>query len=220
MTTIDPQSSIRWRAGRVTLGRPAAQRVLRPEGEDMARRLLAAGRAVFDRRGFDGARVDDIAAEAAVSHGTFYLYFHNKEELLHLLALECAEDLRGLLRELAGVQPADIASWTAWLHTFVSRYRAHGAVVRVWLERRDPDPLMQALGDEILGRFATVVDGFITPELAERINRDVITVAVISMIENLCFWQAGHEELDERILVETLAQLLSGGFSVGPGVSV
>ena len=36
----------------------------------------------FDRDGFEGARIDDVAAEADVAKGTVYLYFRNKEALL------------------------------------------------------------------------------------------------------------------------------------------
>ncbi len=50
------------------------------------RRLLDAGMRVFAERGYHAARVDDIVRAARTSHGTFYLYFANKEDLLCTLA--------------------------------------------------------------------------------------------------------------------------------------
>ena len=50
------------------------------------RKLLDAGAEVFATKGYYAARVDDIVKLAATSHGTFYLYFANKEDLFRALA--------------------------------------------------------------------------------------------------------------------------------------
>lgn len=44
--------------------------------------IVDAALAVFDRDGFERARIDDVAKEAGVAKGTVYLYFGNKEALL------------------------------------------------------------------------------------------------------------------------------------------
>ena len=49
-------------------------------------RLLVAGKKVFERDGFLPARVADIAAEAGVSHGSFYHYFDSKESIFRVIA--------------------------------------------------------------------------------------------------------------------------------------
>jgi AcrR family transcriptional regulator len=45
-------------------------------------RLLRAAADVFARRGYDGARVSDIAESAGLSNGALYAYFGSKAELL------------------------------------------------------------------------------------------------------------------------------------------
>jgi TetR/AcrR family transcriptional repressor of nem operon len=45
-------------------------------------RLLRAAADVFARRGYDGARVADIAQQAGLSNGALYAYFGSKAELL------------------------------------------------------------------------------------------------------------------------------------------
>src|SRR3954469_19835927 len=80
----------------------AAPRELRARGLATRERLLDAGATVFAKRGVHAARVDDIVKVAATSHGTFYLYFANKEELFHALA----EKVAGELEALAGRAPA------------------------------------------------------------------------------------------------------------------
>ena len=51
---------------------------------------------MFARRGYHAARVDDVVRAARTSHGTFYLYFANKEDLLRALAVDCAHRLTDL----------------------------------------------------------------------------------------------------------------------------
>lgn len=44
--------------------------------------ILNAAEGVFTKKGFDEARMDDIAEETGLSKGTLYLYFKSKDELI------------------------------------------------------------------------------------------------------------------------------------------
>lgn len=50
--------------------------------------ILAAASQVFAERGFDAARMDEVAAAASLSKATLYLYFKNKEALISALGEE------------------------------------------------------------------------------------------------------------------------------------
>src|SRR3954449_13370074 len=82
-------------------GAPAEGRELRARGQRTVRKLLDAGITVFGTKGYHSARVDDVVKVAKTSHGTFYLYFSNKEDLFRALALDVAEELRTLVDSLA-----------------------------------------------------------------------------------------------------------------------
>jgi AcrR family transcriptional regulator len=56
------------------------------KGKRTRSRLLVAGKVVFERDGFLQARISDIAAEAGVSHGSFYHYFDTKEAIFREIA--------------------------------------------------------------------------------------------------------------------------------------
>ena len=43
--------------------------------------IVLAGLKVFCEKGYDGAKVDDIVKKAGCSHGLFYHYFRNKQEI-------------------------------------------------------------------------------------------------------------------------------------------
>ena len=55
----------------------------RPDvSEERKHQILDAAEDVFTRRGFDNARMDDIAEETGLSKGTLYLYFKSKNDLI------------------------------------------------------------------------------------------------------------------------------------------
>ena len=60
---------------------------------------------VLAERGYQAARVDDIVRVAETSHGTFYLYFDNKQELFATLAHAAADDMAALADDLGPVGP-------------------------------------------------------------------------------------------------------------------
>ena len=50
------------------------------------RRILSAAKHLFDRRGYRDTTVDDITSRAEIAHGTFYLHFRGKSEVLRELS--------------------------------------------------------------------------------------------------------------------------------------
>jgi TetR/AcrR family transcriptional regulator, repressor of fatR-cypB operon len=53
--------------------------------DDKRARILAAALDLFEKRGFDGVAVPEIARAAGVATGTIYRYFRTKEELVNAL---------------------------------------------------------------------------------------------------------------------------------------
>ncbi|WP_210310467.1 TetR/AcrR family transcriptional regulator [Devosia pacifica] len=63
--------------------------------------ILAAGRAEFAERGFEGARVDAIADRAGANKRLLYHYFGNKEDLYGAVLLDAYQEIRRGERELS-----------------------------------------------------------------------------------------------------------------------
>ena len=68
-------------------------------GQATRRKLLDAAEGEFGDRGFHVASVSSITGRAGVGQGTFYLYFHTKEEIFVTLVEEIGRSLRSVLRE-------------------------------------------------------------------------------------------------------------------------
>jgi AcrR family transcriptional regulator len=127
-------------------GRPAQDRELRAQGRQTVRRLLEAGLAEFDERGFQAVRVDDIVRRARTSHGTFYLYFSNKDDFFKALLRDALDDM-GVITDAFPVvtrNDAGRAALRQWVQKFCETYAAHAAVIRI-LSQAD------VVGEEVWG---------------------------------------------------------------------
>ena len=65
----------------------------RKKREEKRTKILGAAARVFAREGFYSARIGDVANEAGVAHGTVYLYFESKDDLLISLFRESLSEV-------------------------------------------------------------------------------------------------------------------------------
>src|SRR5205807_5989094 len=142
-------------------GAPAQERALRARGRRTMRRLLDAGMTVFEKRGYQAARVDDIVKAANTSHGTFYLYFANKEDLFRALAVDVADEMTALAESLGPVGPGVDGrdELREWLSRFSDLYTHYGPVLRAWTEAETEDSEFGRLGTEMTREFGRALAG-------------------------------------------------------------
>jgi AcrR family transcriptional regulator len=109
------------------------ERALRAQGRATMRKLLDAGRTAFEERGFHAVRVDDVVKAARTSHGTFYLYFANKEDLFKALTRDALHDMVVIADEFPCVTPDDAgrAALGVWVRRFCDTYATHATVIRI-----------------------------------------------------------------------------------------
>ena len=76
--------------------------------------------------------MDDIVRRAQTSHGTFYLYFSNKEDLFKALLRDALHDMGQLIDAFPVVtrNQAGRAALHKWVGEFCENYAAHAAVIR------------------------------------------------------------------------------------------
>jgi AcrR family transcriptional regulator len=104
------------------------------------RRLLDAAAAEFDRRGFEGTRVADIAAGASLSNGALYGHFRSKGELLSAaLTDRGARDLDTMFQGADGRSIADLLAAIGRSLTRLPPERGGLMVEALVAARRDPE---------------------------------------------------------------------------------
>src|SRR5436190_19393637 len=140
-------------------GAPAQERELRAQGKKTMRKLLDAAMTVLEKRGYHAARVDDIVKVARTSHGTFYLYFANKEDLFRALLADVAEEVAALAGTLGPVGPdeAGYRELRSWLGRFSDLYVHYGPVIRAWTEAEVEGDDVGRMGEEVLTTVATAL---------------------------------------------------------------
>ena len=129
-------------AGMDAGGGPASRRALRNQGRRTMRKLLDAAMVAFDHRGYHATRVNDVVEIARTSHGTFYLYFSNKEDLLRALVAEAATEAQDLYVSLS-VAPSGGASWDEvrqWVGQYSALWIRYAPLFRSWTDLATIDP--------------------------------------------------------------------------------
>lgn len=172
--------------------------------QDSRRRLLDAARRLFVARGYHDTRPQDIAREAEVGHGTFYLHFPDKRACFFDFAEEaCAEVDAMIWARLEGLSELD---------------EKIGAVIDAILEyhRDHPGVLTAALGDaDIIGAGEEVRTSLTqrwadqwARELSQRaeggsVHRDydwqVVGLAIMGMLQTTAAVLAAEEEGRRRM---------------------
>jgi AcrR family transcriptional regulator len=184
------------------------------------RKLFDAGMRVFAERGYHAARVDDIVRAARTSHGTFYLYFANKEDLLRALAIDCAEDLSKLADRIGPIQTDEqgFRELRTFLADFLATYRRYGPVIRAWMEDQVADPEIDRLGVKAftaigarLGQRMREVDAVSADNEAAAVG------ALMAMLERSSYALASRRLiLDDDAVLDTLAHIIHRGFFGAP----
>jgi AcrR family transcriptional regulator len=191
-------------------GQPAQARELRARGRRTLRSLLEAGERVFAERGFHAARVDDIVKLAKTSHGTFYLYFSNKEDLFRTLVGEVAGKMEALAAALPPLEASrdGRAELAAWIERFCDLYAGSGRVIRAWTEAEITTSEFGRLGEGVLGGFSAAIARRLAPARADRFDPQVAALAIVAMLERLNYYAlTGQIDLPRDRLVQTLTDV-------------
>src|SRR3954470_14533892 len=169
----------------------APRRELRARGPRTMQRLLDAGVEVFAKRGYHAARVDDIVKVAKTSHGTFYLYFANKEDLFRALTEDVTEEMGALIDSLGALTPdADgKAELRSWLAKFAELHRHYGPVIRAWTEAEIDATSFGRAGDGVLGELAATLGARIAASPGIDIDARVAALALVAMIERSSYYK-------------------------------
>jgi len=88
-----------------------AVRRQRQRTEETRRALLSAARSLFREQGYAATTVADITRRAERGHGTFYLYFDNKQDVFAALLAGMGDAIKGQARTLWRHESPVFAVW-------------------------------------------------------------------------------------------------------------
>jgi AcrR family transcriptional regulator len=192
---------------------------LRAQGKKTMRKLRDAAMTVFEKRGYHAARVDDIVKVAKTSHGTFYLYFANKEDLFRTLTADVAEEMTELLESLAPIDATDdgYRELRQWLGRFTDIYQHYGPVIRAWTEAETDGSEFGRIGANVLNAFTrTLVARTGESAGADGLHPEVAALAIVAMIERLNYYLLSRQlGIDRDEMLDTTASIIHVGLFGG-----
>jgi AcrR family transcriptional regulator len=153
---------------RASTAKKASERWALPASQDRSRatraRLLQAAESVFARKGYDGAKISDIAEEARCSVGAVYFRFKDKSALFSAIAESFMEDARaGLPFLLARGEGNSETVIRAFVTATAANFRKHRGLFRAIVERGldHPQAMKTIFGfrEELANALETALQG-------------------------------------------------------------
>ena len=197
---------------------------LTDRGRRTREKLLAAGRRVFEERGYAGTRMSDIAAAAGVSHGTVYTWFDDKESVLRALVDDIVTEVFAALA-IGDEVPDPESRMHEANRRYLAAYRRHGRMLDVVEEAaagdvRYRDALAGVRRDHV-GRVTRDIARLQAAGIAASdVDAAVAAGALCAMVEGFGrHWYGRGEQAasshDDETAVETLSRLWARGLGIG-----
>ena len=174
----------------------------------------------FENRGFHGVRVDDVVHRAGISHGTFYLYFSNKEDLFKALLKDALHDMEIVAGDFPVVTHDDtgLAVLRQWVRKFFRAYAAHATVIRI-LSQADLVP-EEVFGDG-LRLFFSIAEAMTTGMTAaaqaagkQQDRAELTAVACLMMLERVNYLISAEVQLPEDEMADRIADIMYAAFGL------
>jgi AcrR family transcriptional regulator len=151
--------------------------------------LLDAARIVFAERGYQGATVGAITAAANTAHGTFYLYFRNKQDAFAAVMASVADEI---YREADTADPGtDVrSSIESSIRGFLEAYVRHRGLWRSLLEASFVIPEIETVWLAMRGRFVSRIAEGLEQLRDAGLVRDLDIPLVANALGGMVEWTA------------------------------
>jgi AcrR family transcriptional regulator len=174
--------------------------------------ILRAAMEEFGARGYDGARLDDIAAAAGVTKPIIYRHFKSKKGLYLAVLARHREDLPTFLADLpANVQFEDLMrrildGWLAYAFENQARWRMlfrdQGGDADVALARAE----VHAEALHVLAAFLADHPAFAIPSEQIEPTAELVSQGLAAMV----LWWSDHPDVERATLVEAATRVVAG----------
>jgi AcrR family transcriptional regulator len=184
-------------------------------GEATRRKLLGAAEEEFGGKGFHAASVSSITTRAGVGQGTFYLYFHSKEEIFVTLVRDIGRKLRKQMLNAAGSAPDRLEAERFNLQGFLEFTQQHPGLYRIVQEAQFVDePVFREYYERLAKGYSeglgdAVARGEISPGDAEARAWALLGIGHFLGM-HWCLWQG---KLPEPGVIDDVMKMVSRGLA-------
>jgi AcrR family transcriptional regulator len=183
--------------------------------------LLAAARQVFRSKGYKSATVAQIAAAAGRAHGTFYLYFPNKQAVFAALIDQIDQEMRAESRALWRADDIPTSVWLS-VQRFFDLFARSRHVWAMLDQMASTEPEFAELRLEWRQRYVARVRRGIElahPAGLETLDLTVVADLLASTIEEACraLYVEGRQR-DPDLVARRLAAMWVSTLGMDPAV--
>jgi len=189
---------------------PSARSAAQRQRAQTRERLLEAGRKLFAERGLHGLTTHDIAADAGVAAGTFYLHFKDKAALFREIAVETIGLLRARLDEATHSARGARDAVPAFSEALIAFAEENRNLVRILFSRDseaaavEADVLNQLAATIAANRRARIASG----EMPQDLHPEVLAQALVGLLARVVAWWAENPGRASReSVVDTLTRI-------------
>ena len=181
------------------------------------RRILDAALEVFAEKGYNGATVNEIISRAGIGHGTFWLYFHNKEDLLRYLLQEMVDEFEAFewyregdasiisMRSLEEVEEV-----IRGVMEIFARYAViHPLIMRAAMDSEEFWEALEGLNQPFVRIVENKLREHLEKGLCSDLDPEVTARIIVNMLEytNLQ-WLKEHREKERDALIHNLSVII------------
>ncbi len=182
------------------------------EGGSSLDRIRHAARTLFVERGYHETRPQDIAREAGVANGTFYLHFADKQQAFLDFAEQAQNDLLALFSERLVDVPAGRARWKGIVTTLLEFSETHPGLHQAAFL----DPVFIAPNDENAWRMYDRLGHLLSLALAEEESKtdqaELLSHGICGFLRQAMIY-GGRKNVDTSQLIEELSEFIDRGLS-------
>src|SRR5271155_3588097 len=194
-------------------GKSSGNRTVPSKGEQAKARIISVAETLFNKQGFDGASMRDIATAAKMQPASVYYYFDSKEELLWAVwekgGLELVNRVVDAIADKADpwqrMETACVAHTTGLLD-----WRRANQALFIMPPWQYPDGIKAkviALRDEYENIFIGLIDDL---PLRKGVDRRYLRLTVIGALSWSLFWFKKERDTPSTIAKQILSMLRTG----------
>ena len=183
------------------------------KGAQAKARIISVAEALFNKQGFDGASMRDIAAAAEMQPASMYYHFESKEELLWAVwekgGLELLNRVSDAIADKTDPWQRMETACVAHTSGLLDWRRANQAlfVMPPWHYPESIKARVIALRDEYEKIFVSLIDDL---PLRKGVDRRYLRLTVIGALSWSLFWFKKERDTPAAIAKQILAMLRSG----------
>jgi AcrR family transcriptional regulator len=148
--------------------------------------LLDAARDVFAERGYQAATVGAITARANTAHGTFYLYFRNKQDAFAAVMASVTDELyreADLASSAADARSALESSIRGFLDAFVRHRKLWRSLLEASFTNREVEAVWLALRSRFVDRIERDLRALGDAGMTRELDPGLVANALGGMVE-------------------------------------